>query len=179
MSPQSRLSAIVNHMRLLSRWLVLALLLALLMLPFATFFRPESAVQVQSRHIRGILQPRNDLPPDTRVSLSLTTMGFAQAKGIVSELTGRKILPNECGFTERLDDLLHGKLTRLHLVQRKPPVDSGIRLHRDGAYTPAEVLKIANDFFSTNGVTLLPVGAKYYRLLEGDSCRGQANASSG
>jgi hypothetical protein len=112
------------------------------------------------------LMPRSEITADTRMSLSSPSLGFPQAEGIVAEITGRQLLPRTNTLAENLDDMLRGQLSRLQLIQRMPPVDTGLRVHRDGAFTASEVLNKVTEFFATNGVSLVPVGQKYYRAVE-------------
>src|SRR6185295_16063011 len=53
----------------------------------------------------------------------------------------------------------------LNLVKRAPEPDSGVRVHRDGYFTPAQVQETVENFFKTNGLALAPEGERYFRLV--------------
>jgi hypothetical protein len=100
------------------------------------------------------------------MSLSLSALGLAQAERIVVEITGRQMLPRSESLAERLDDWLGGRLSRSQYIRSAPASDNGVRVHRDGPMTAPELLALATEVCSTNGVTLVPVGEKYFRAVQ-------------
>jgi hypothetical protein len=83
----------------------------------------------------------------------------------VVEITGRQMLPHTESLAERLDDWLGGKLSRSQYIRSAPSPDTGVRVHRDGSMTAPELLALATEICATNGVTLVPVGERYFRAV--------------
>ncbi len=107
---------------------------------------------------------RADLPPDTRMTANLDSPNPTQALSVYSELTGRRLETSTNSTAEKLDDLLAGSLSRLKIISRAATPDSGVRVHGDGAMTAAEVKAAIETHLRTNGLALVPVGAKGFAV---------------
>ncbi|MBM3835701.1 MAG: cation acetate symporter [Verrucomicrobia bacterium] len=116
---------------------------------------------------------RSDLSPDQRMTVHLTVTNLSQALAIYGDLTGRQSGPHTNGL-EKLDDLLRGQLSRWSLIQRSAVPDSGVRVHGDGQLTANEVKEGLEAFFKTNGVALVPEGARHFRVEQGNKSAQQA-----
>lgn len=126
---------------------------------------------------QGISIPlRADLAPDDRMTVNLSVTNTAEALAIFADITGRQLWPRTNGVSERLDDLLHGQLSRWKLLRRAPIPDVGVSYHRDGFFTASEVKDTLEALFKTNGIALEPVGRKYFRVRTGRPTPGLAGA---
>jgi Na+(H+)/acetate symporter ActP len=113
---------------------------------------------------RDSIPLRPGLSPDQRMTVNLDSPTVAQALAIYAELTGRQLLPNTNSITQRVDELLGGKLSRLKIIPRTPISDSGVREHGDGMFTAAEVKAAIEAQLSTNGLALVAVGEKGFQV---------------
>jgi Na+(H+)/acetate symporter ActP len=107
---------------------------------------------------------RADLPPDTRMTVNLDSPNAAQALAVYADLTGRRVETSTNSTAEKLDDLLAGSLSKLKIISRAAAPDSGVRVHGDGAMTAVEVKAAIESHLRTNGLALVPVGAKAFAV---------------
>ncbi|MBI4657321.1 MAG: hypothetical protein HY735_00480 [Verrucomicrobia bacterium] len=108
---------------------------------------------------------RSDLSPDDRLTANIHVTNVSQALAMYEELIGRQLLPRTKNLMERLDELLHGRLSRWRLVQPAPAPDRGVSFHRDGLFTAGQLKKNLEVLFKTYGITLAPVGRKHFRAV--------------
>ncbi len=111
---------------------------------------------------RETIPLRAGLSPGQRMTVSLDSPTVAQALGVYSELTGRRLVPNTNSVAERVDDLLGGKLSQLKLIARAPAPNTGVSEHADGAFTAEEVKSAIEAQLRTNGIALIAVGNKAF-----------------
>jgi Na+(H+)/acetate symporter ActP len=107
---------------------------------------------------------RSDITPGQHLTVALDSPTVAQALAVYAELTGRKLVPNTNSVAERVDDLLNGKLSKLKLIARGATPDSGVRFHADGLFTADEVKRAIEQQLRTNGLAVIAVGAKAFRV---------------
>ena len=122
-----------------------------------------------SQSSRDSIPLRADLAAEQRMTVNLDSPTVAQALAIYVELTGRQLLPNTNSLTARVDGLLGGKLSALKLVARTPAPDSGVREHADGAFTAVEVKAAIENQLRANGLALIAVGDKGFRVAAADA----------
>lgn len=138
--------------------------------------RATSTERAVLRKHRIKIPLRADLAQDDRMTVNLSVTNTAEALAIFADITGRQLWPRTNSVSERLDDLLHGQLSRWKLVQRAPKPDVGVSYHRDGFFTASEVKDTLEALFKTNGIALEPVGRKYFRVRTGRPSPGLAGA---
>jgi Na+(H+)/acetate symporter ActP len=109
---------------------------------------------------------RAGLGPDERVTVNLAVSNVAEALTIYADLTSRQLLPRTNSIVEKVDELLFGQLSRHQWIQPAVRPDSGVRVHGDGLYSAREVKETMEAVFKANGISVLPVGDKYLRVLE-------------
>lgn len=109
---------------------------------------------------------RAGLGPDERVTVNLAVSNVAEALTIYADLTSRQLLPRTNSIAEKVDELLFGQLSRHQWIQPAVRPDSGVRVHGDGLYSAREVKETMEGVFKANGVSVLPVGDKYLRVVE-------------
>lgn len=135
--------------------------------PLTTKAAKAAAAALTNRAaIAATISLRPDLSSDERMTVNLSSTKVSEALAIYGDLAGRQLLPRTNSVAERIDELLQGQLSRWHVIQRLPAPDSGVTYHRDGFYTAAEVKEALDARFKTNGVTLVPVGQKFFRAVE-------------
>jgi len=133
--------------------------------PLTTKAAKAAAAALTNRIAAPSIPLRADLLPTDHMTVTLSGLTVTQALVIYSDITGRQLLPRTNGMAERFDDALNGRLSQLNLVKRAPEPDSGVRVHRDGYFTPAEVKETVETFFKTNGLALAPEGERYFRVV--------------
>jgi len=107
---------------------------------------------------------RPGLSPTDHLTVPSEFTNIVQAVTVYSDLTGRQLLPRTNGLPERLDELLGGHLSRWKIVKPTPAPDSGVRYHGDGVFTAEEVKASLDALFKTNGLAVVPVGTKHFRV---------------
>jgi Na+(H+)/acetate symporter ActP len=133
--------------------------------PLTTKAAKAAAAALTNRIAAPSIPLRADLLPTDHMTVTLNGLTLTQALVIYADITGRQLFPRTNGIAERLDDALNGRLSQLNLVKRAPEPDSGVRVHRDGYFTPAEVKETVETFFKTNGLALAPEGERYFRVV--------------
>jgi Na+(H+)/acetate symporter ActP len=133
--------------------------------PLTTKAAKAAAAALTNRITAPSIPLRADLLPTDRMTVTLSGITVTQSLAIYADITGRQLLPRTNGVAERLDDALNGRLSQLNLVKRAPESDSGVRVHRDGYFTPGEVKETVETFFKTNGLALAPEGERYFRVV--------------
>lgn len=80
-------------------------------------------------------------------------------------LTERMLLPRENALTEKLDRLLRGQLTRLHLRTPIHFPNALITAQSDQRISAKDMKAMLENAFLTNGITLVAVEDKYFRTV--------------
>ncbi len=117
---------------------------------------------------------RSGLTPEQRLTVHLDSPTPAQALGVYGELTGRQLAPRTNSIAERVDEMLGGSLTKLKLISTAAGPDNGVRFHNDGPFTVAEVKTAIEGNLRTNGLALVAVGEKGFKIEAVVSSPGKA-----
>ncbi|HYV28372.1 MAG TPA: hypothetical protein VFA77_12615, partial [Candidatus Eisenbacteria bacterium] len=143
--------------------------------PLTTKAAKAAAAALTNRTVASSIPLRADLAPDQHMSVSLDSPSVAQVMAVYADLTGRRLLPRTNSVSERIDELLNGALSKWKLVPRLPAPDSGVRIHNDGMFTTAEVKAAIEAQLRTNGLALVPVGTKEFRVVAAEVTRLTSN----
>jgi Na+(H+)/acetate symporter ActP len=146
--------------------------------PLTTKAAKAAAAALTNRIAAPSIPLRVDLLPTDHMTVTLSGLTVTQALVIYADITGRQLLPRTNGMAERLDDALNGRLSQLNLVKRAPDPDSGVRVHRDGYFTPAQVKEAVETFFKTNGLALAPEGERHFRVVNRSEIEAAATKTS-
>jgi hypothetical protein len=135
------------------------ILTALIVIPglLAWAVRPGSSA--------GPIPLRPGLDPQERMTAYINPTNTARALVMYEELTGRSQWPSRLRAAERLDDIVGGRLSRLHWVRRPPTPGSGIEYHRDGQFTAAEIKAELEAWFQLHGMTVVPSGRSHFQVV--------------
>jgi len=111
---------------------------------------------------------RPELDGNEHLTVALNAQDLAQAFRLYAALTGRQLLSATNTVAERVDDWLSSRLVRLHLVPVSPSevATPDLTFHHDGLFTTGQLKEMLERIFWTNGLTLAPVGQKYFRAAE-------------
>jgi cation/acetate symporter len=131
--------------------------------------KTAAAALTNQLNLAGTLPLRPDLKPDQRVTVGigdLEVMDMTRALAAYCELTGRVKLPVTNTFSESVDAMLGGRLTRWHVLHRTRP-SSWIQYHADGRLTAGEAKQDLESLFRTHGILIVPEGTKHFWALPG------------
>jgi Na+(H+)/acetate symporter ActP len=120
---------------------------------------------------------RPDLKANDKLTLTLAETNLPHALLMYAELTGRILLPRNLSFTERVDGLLGGRLSKWHWLQPPQRPANGLVFHRDGALSAMEVKENLEALFHTNGIAVVGEGEKYFRAIP-SSAAGAVGATT-
>jgi hypothetical protein len=109
---------------------------------------------------------RPGLSTSDRVTVDMNQTNLAQALIMYSELTGRTQLPRASSVSLQIDEFFGGYLSRWHIVKLPAQIGSGIEYHRDGLFTVGEVKEHLEKLFAANGLVIIPVGKKHFRVIQ-------------
>jgi Na+(H+)/acetate symporter ActP len=131
--------------------------------------KTAAAALTNQLNFAGALPLRPDLKPDQRVTISIgdpEMMDMTRALAAYCELTGRVKLPVTNTFSESVDAMLGGRLTRWHVLHRTRP-SSWIQYHADGRLTASEAKQDLESFFRIHGILIVAEGTKHFWALPG------------
>jgi hypothetical protein len=109
---------------------------------------------------------RSGLDAQQHLTVALDSQDLGQALRLYGALTGRQLLSPTNTVAERVDDLLNGQLSRWRLVSASPEdaTSSELTFHHDGIYTAGHLKETLEEIFRTNGLKLVAVGQRYFRV---------------
>jgi len=84
---------------------------------------------------------------------------------IYADLTGHTLLPRRTPVLDKIDDLLQGQLTRLHLREPISFPPANISAQSVKPTTAADLKAIIEASFATNGISLVAAGDRYFRAV--------------
>jgi Na+(H+)/acetate symporter ActP len=134
--------------------------------PLTTKAAKAASAALASQTNRSGLPLRPELSPDRKLTISVGAMNVSQALMIYGELTGRLLLPEQPRFSQRLDRLFEGRLSRWHLVAPPPNLSASVLYHADGATSAGELREALQTMFQTNGLAVVADGKRYLRAVK-------------
>jgi cation/acetate symporter len=89
----------------------------------------------------------------------------SQGLEMYCELVGRTVVPHRNDVLDRLDRRLGGRLTRMRLLDAPGFFPGEITYQNTNAITAAQLKKVLETGFATNGITLIAVGDRYVQAI--------------
>ncbi|MDB6123500.1 MAG: actP [Pedosphaera sp.] len=121
-----------------------------------------SAIQVSDEAI-GKVPLKPEASP---VGLGIFDLGEVEAKqalDIYGQLTGRILLPRENPQLEKIDEKFAGQFVQWRLL---PPIRLATRINPEKPAVVAEFKSVLEGAFATNGLSMVPVGEQYFRVVK-------------
>ena len=104
-------------------------------------------------------------PTDSNLFVNFQGAPLSQALDLYSELVGRTPVSGRSDVLDQLDKRLHGRLTRLHLLEPPTFLPGQVTFRNTEPITAAQLKNVLETAFTTNGITVIAVGDRYVQAV--------------
>ncbi len=104
-------------------------------------------------------------PTDSNLFVNFQGAPLSQALDLYSELVGRTPVSGRSDVLDQMDKRLHGRLTRLHLLEPPTFLPGQVTFRNTEPITAAQLKNVLETAFTTNGITVIAVGDRYVQAV--------------